>query len=518
MKVSKACCPLLLILLSITVIITFQRFSIFPISDTSHHGLERNKLRLNDIAFSNMTVISDGFNGTYWNNELSEYPKIVADSTNKIHVVWEDSTNGVWGTDMEIMYACHSPETGWSKVEVISDGYNGSYWNIAQSSNPAIAVDSKDIVHVVYEDFSKGVWGSKSEIMHVSYTPHIGWSNITVVSDGYDGIYWNDGFNLDPDIAIDSEDNIHVVWNSDAEGIWGSDVEIMYVKYTQGIGWSNVSIISDGNNGIYWNDGLSEYPSIAVDDNEVHVVWQDSSDGFWGTDKEIMYIKYTPSSGWSGFSIISEGHITNLHNYWNDGDSKVPAIACFNGEIHIVWEDDTNGVWGEDYEIMHVKYDSISGWSGISVISDGFEGSYWNDAPSFNPEMIIDHNGNVHVVWQDYTDGIWDNGGSDNEIMYVKYTSATGWTNISVISDGYGGIYWNEGININPDLCLGSDNIYVVWQESTKGVWGTDFEIMFTCLVISPLSTLAIPTGFFFLIELIIITLGLIVYIHRKQS
>ena len=204
----------LLILLGTAVMITAQCLSNYRISVTSNHDVEMNKLKLNGITFSNITVISDGYNGTYWNNDLSEYPKIAADSNNKIHVVWEDSTNGVWGPDMEIMYVSYTPGTGWSQVEVISDGYNGIYWNIAQSSNPAIAVDSQDIVHVVYEDFNRGVWGSKSEIMHVSYTPNIGWSNITVVSDGYGGIYWNNGFNLDPDIAIDSEDNVHVVWSS----------------------------------------------------------------------------------------------------------------------------------------------------------------------------------------------------------------------------------------------------------------------------------------------------------------
>jgi len=506
------------ILLAIIISISFPYFFENQLYNNCYSELEIKDLKSSYIQYANATLLSDGFNGTYWNTDLSEFPRVVADKNGKIHVVWEDSTNGYWGTDMEIMYVSYSPETGWSNIEVISDGFNGSYWNYAQSSSPAIGVDSQNRIHVVYEDYTPGVWGNDCELMHVSYTPGLGWSNITVISDGYQGIYWNDGLSLEPDIAIDVDDNIHVVWSDNTEGAWGTDVEIMYVKYTQGVGWSNVTVISDGHNGIYWNDGFSDNPNIATDNNFVHVVWQDSTDGFWGTDREIMHIKYTPNSGWSDLSIVSEGYIGNIHNYWNNGDSRAPAIACHSGNTHIVWADDTNGIWGDDFEIMHIKHSSISGWSEITVISDGFKGKYWNDAESFNPELVVDYNDNVHVIWQDFTEGIWDSGGSDNEIMYTNYTSTNGWTNISIISDGYAGIYWNTGLNLNPDLCLGQNNIYVVWQDSTRGIWGTDYEIMFTFLIIPGLMpNIALPFGFYYFILIFLVILGLVYYIKQKD-
>jgi len=76
---------------------------------------------------------------------------------------------------------------------------------------PAIAVDSKGNVHVVWQDYTDGVWGTDMEIMYVKYSPSTGWSNVTIISDGYSGSYWNDGDSYFPDIAIDSRDNVHVV-------------------------------------------------------------------------------------------------------------------------------------------------------------------------------------------------------------------------------------------------------------------------------------------------------------------
>ncbi|KKM43599.1 hypothetical protein LCGC14_1562760, partial [marine sediment metagenome] len=74
------------------------------------------------------------------------------------------------------------------------------------------------------------------------------------------------------------------------------------------IDYTNATVISDGYGGIFWNDGFSQYPAIAIDDSgKTHVVWEDSSTGPWGTDNEIMYASYTEATGWSNVSVISDG-------------------------------------------------------------------------------------------------------------------------------------------------------------------------------------------------------------------
>jgi len=277
--------------------------------------------------------------------------------------------------------------------------------------------------------------------------------------------------------------------------------------------YSNVTVISDGYAGIYWNDGDSSVPDIAVDDSGgIHVVWHDETNGEWGTDEEIMYANYTEATGWSNVTVISDGY---AGIYWNDGYSSWPSIAVDNsGGIHAVWQDSTNGEWGTDSEIMYANYTNADGWSNVSVISDGYAGIYWNDDYSSFPSIAVDNSGGIHVVWHDDTNGEW---GTDFEIMYANYLKADGWSNPTVISDGYAGIYWNDGISGHPKIAVdNSGGIHVVWYDYTNGAWGTDEEIMFTSVSISATQLGSIPFGNFYLIIMIIGTLGLIVYLKRK--
>jgi len=194
-------------------------------------------------------------------------------------------------------------------------------------------------------------------------------TNTTVISDGFEGTYWNDGFSAIPSIATDNSSNIHVAWHDTTDGPWGSDREIMYVSYSSSVGWSNATVISDGFGGTYWNDGESWFPPIATDNNgNIHVAWEDDTNGPWGSDREIMYVKYSSSVGWSNATVISDGF---GGTYWNDGFSDTPSIAADNsGNIHVVWEDDTVGLWGSDTEIMYTLLDGLidSGSSDIIII------------------------------------------------------------------------------------------------------------------------------------------------------
>ncbi|KKN07487.1 hypothetical protein LCGC14_1066440 [marine sediment metagenome] len=472
---------------------------------------ESFNLKSSAADFSNATIISDGLGDIYWNDDSSYNPAVAVDSSNTVHVVWQDYTDGPWGTDSEIMYASYTSATGWSNATVISDGFGGVYWNIGNSYNPAVAVDSSNTIHVVWQDYTDGPWGTDIEIMYANYTLTTGWSNDTVISDGFGGVYWNTGSSYYPSIAVDSSNTVHVVWYDFTDGPWSTDIEIMYASYTLATGWSNVTVISDGFGGIYWNDGNSYSPAVAVDSsNTVHVVWYDHTDGPWGIDTEIMYVAYT--TGWSNVTIISDGF---GGVYWNIGSSYDPAIAVDgNDVIHVVWEDGTDGPWGVDTEIMYAIY--TTGWSNATVISDGHNGIYWNDGSSNDPAIDVDGNDVIHVVWEDGTDGGW---GADYEIMYAEFTDATGWSLPLVISDGYSGDYWNDGVSYTPRIATGTIAVHVVWFDATNGPWGTDVEIMHTSIPIpAPAvgSTNGIPFGNFYLLFILVGIIGIIIYVKRK--
>jgi len=99
---------------------------------------------------------------------------------------------------------------------------------------------------------------------------------------------WNDGGSYRPDIVLDSLGILHVIWDDGTSGPWGTDIEVMYSNYTAGV-WANATVISD--NSSDWNDGSSCYSSLTVDpSNNVHAVWQEGTDGWWGPDQDIMYV------------------------------------------------------------------------------------------------------------------------------------------------------------------------------------------------------------------------------------
>jgi hypothetical protein len=86
------------------------------------------------------------------------------------------------------------------------------------SSDPAIAVDSNSRIHVVWDD----KYPSKAEIYYKKSTDKgVNWTTKRLT--------WNSGDSLRPDIFVDSNKNIHVVWCDETPG----NYEIYYRKGIQ---------------------------------------------------------------------------------------------------------------------------------------------------------------------------------------------------------------------------------------------------------------------------------------------
>jgi hypothetical protein len=81
-----------------------------------------------------------------WTLGGSSRPAMVTDSSDTIHVVWEDNTPG----NAEIFYK-RSTDGGatWSPAQRLT-------WNSGDSDGPAVATDSSRIIHVVWHDFTPG--------------------------------------------------------------------------------------------------------------------------------------------------------------------------------------------------------------------------------------------------------------------------------------------------------------------------------------------------------------------------
>jgi hypothetical protein len=140
-------------------------------------------------------------------------------------------------------------------------------WTSGQSGYAAIATGSGNNIHVVWQDYSTG----NDEIYCKNSTNGgITW--------GMKRLTWNSGVSVQPAIAVDPSNNIHVVWYDWSPG----NYEIYYRRSTNSGGtWGSAKRLS-------WNSGMSSDPSLATDSsNNIHLVWEDSTPG----NVEIFYRK-----------------------------------------------------------------------------------------------------------------------------------------------------------------------------------------------------------------------------------
>jgi hypothetical protein len=168
-------------------------------------------------------------------------------------------------------------------------------WTSDKSSAPAISVDSSNHLHIVWCEQIPG----NPEIYYKKSTDEgTSWNTAKRLT-------WTSGASYSPAIAVDSTDNIHMVWYDHTPG----NPEIFYKRSTNGgVNWGNVKRLS-------WTSGHSSSPAIAVNSgNNLYVMWHDESPG----NPEIYYKKSTNSG-------VNWGDGKRLT--WNSGSSYSPSLT-----------------------------------------------------------------------------------------------------------------------------------------------------------------------------------------------
>jgi len=351
-----------------------------------------------------------------WNPGDSEVPSIASDSNDTIHIVWSDDTPYAELNNPEIYYKRSSDGgTTWSPIKRLT-------WTFSGSSNPRVAVDSDNTLHIVW---SECIPGSGYEIHHKrSLDGGSTWSASKRLT-------WNLGYSRQPVMAIDSKRALHVVWYDDAPG----QTEIYYKKSAVGgQTWSAAKRLT-------WTSSSSLYPGIAVDSSDaIHVVWSESAVD--NSNSDISYKRSTDGGAtWSAAQRLS----------WTTGYSMELAIAIDSLKaVHVVWyEYTTEG----DGDILYKKgADGGTNWGTTKwlVGSSGY---------SYDPAIASDPGDGIHVVWVDYDD-----------LYYAKSTDGgSGWTAAKRLT-------WTSGYSIRPALAIDSKTvIHLAWQDNTPG----DYEIYY---------------------------------------
>jgi hypothetical protein len=299
-----------------------------------------------------------------WTSGNSYRPAIGTDSGNTVHVVWEDYTP----ENFEIYYRRSTDGgTTWGPAKRLT-------WTSGWSEYPAIAVDSSDHVHVVWEDYTPGDY----EVYYLNS------SNGGETWSAPRRLTWTAGWSRNPAMAIGAGDAVHVIWQDDTPGSYE-----IYSKSSPdgGANWSSSRRLTWTSNGSFW-------PAIAGDSSDtIHVVWY----GYDYTPYQLeIYYKKSPDEG------ATWGPTKRLT--WTSGGSFWPAIGVESADtIHISWSDYTPGI----SEIFY-KSSSDGGatWSSARRLT-------WNPGDSDNPVIIVDPTNTIHIVWSDDTPG-------NAEIYYRK--------------------------------------------------------------------------------------------------
>lgn len=233
------------------------------------------------------------------------------------------------------------------------------------------------------------------------------------------------------------ENNVYVVWRDNSPG----NEDIYFAKSSDGGASFNYSLNLSN------NTGGSEFPRMAVVNNNIYATWYDYTTG----QSEIFFSRSYDSG--NSFQTI------NLSN--NGGVSYNPWIAAYNDEVFVVWNDETpqlkilNITKPKNVDVALGSLDILFATSHDNGVT--FEISNISNTPdnSWNPRIAIYEN-NIYVVWNEKI-------GSNNEIFFTASTdgakSFSKPTNLSMSNTS----------SMDAGIQAFGNHVYVIWQEATGG-------------------------------------------------
>ncbi|MFH1098041.1 MAG: PEGA domain-containing protein [Candidatus Desantisbacteria bacterium] len=228
-----------------------------------------------------------------------------------------------------------------------------------------------------------------------------------------------------PKIAIDSSNNVHIMWRDGYS--WNSDNTItgqanIYHRSKNNTGqWSAIAQITTGG---------GSWPSIVLDKNDnLHLA-------YYFDPQNIAYIK------WNGNTWSSPMTVTT------SARGQIDLAYDNNNHLHMVWYYDH---WSPQInQILYSYYDGYN-WSSPEEVSDRISGQYPR-----RPFIMVDSLGYPHIVWEV--------SGNKYRLMYKRKTPQ-GWSStiqLNTESQNVQDHSSNTTISKN-------DQIHTVWASSYGG-------------------------------------------------
>lgn len=271
----------------------------------------------------------------------------------QVYVIYSSDEGATWGSEVRV-----STKTG----------MNGE-----NQTEPSIAVDSNDNLNVVWMGEATGyaatcIWS----ITHNGTS----WSAIGNPLDT--GVAGMEAYsNGAPNIAVDSNDDWHVVFKGRATGLTRAGV--WYTKYVTS--WSVPVRINIATDAQLYHTGYCY--SIAIDSNDkVHVVYSGNDSVHSNVSFQQIYRSTDATGAW-----VADWVSENMSNYYNGA----PDIAIdASDDLHVCWTTTS---------LNRVYYNKFSGgsWASPSTEIDDF-----NQAT-----IAIDSDGYINILYKKGDDSLW---------------------------------------------------------------------------------------------------------------
>jgi hypothetical protein len=312
----------------------------------------------------------------------------------------------------------------------------------ASSDLGGAAVDSNDNVHIVWSDIRDNGPIKNIEI----YYEKLDKMGNTLVDERR--ITVAPYYSLYPSIAVDSSDNLHIAWAEEMD-INVLQEEIFYTKLDNN---GNTLVEDTALTEADGNESL--FPDIAVDSlGEVHIVWLDDRNETGTTKCQNYY--YTKLNS-NGETIVDDTMI------FRDGDHTQPSIAVdSNDMIQMICSNRWFSATNEKKHVHYMKLNNI----GEPVISK--QRLTFTDHNASYPMIDLDSQGDIHVVWEDERHG-------DTEIYYMKLDDVG-----NILHEEFR-LTENSSKSQRPAITMDrNDTINVVWADGRDYTDGDRVELYY---------------------------------------
>ena len=278
----------------------------------------------------------------------------------------------------------------------------------ATGFGPAVAANG-DAVHVVWIEDAKTMY-RRSDGAGVTWSSPMRLSSTLL------------GHRDRADIAVRG-DTVHVVWGDTGVGNW----EVFYRRSRDGgVTWLKRTRLTR-------NDDLSQFPSVAVRESTVHVVWWQGPGGIDYRRSDDAGATWSKATSLGGTPVVG----------------SPPDIVAAKSAVLVAWQSNSGG----GSQIVYRR--SVNGgqtWAPERPLTKKL------DARS-SPSLTAGGN-RIHVVWTEQP-------GSSMEVFYRRsLDGAATWNTVKRITR-------NSGDSVATGVADDAKTVHLLWRDDTRGGPGT---------------------------------------------